>query len=274
MGSQHDFQGVMRGNSSEPDQAAAPDSTADLTCFSEGALPFPVSNQPTSQDVSLQSAESVFASGSSFRPASSEGTVARDRPALLPSSAPESPESSRRSFTRSAIDCTATNIAEAIGVVKVLQLAATRVAGQDPRVRTFADRILWIQNNSGSERLSQADVARRAGLTPQAVTRLVRESKAHPDKRLGQGATMSALARAHNVDVDWLMTGSGAPRRGKLSARDVVLAERAWSEPARAAALAEKRERSAEQWRALLEAIESAVAGPPSSMPPRSSAGR
>lgn len=69
---------------------------------------------------------------------------------------------------------------------------------------------------------------------------------------------MKAIAAAGNVDVNWLMTGEGAPRRGKLSALDTVLSERDWPEQARAAALAEKRELSAEQWRALLTHVAAA----------------
>jgi transcriptional regulator with XRE-family HTH domain len=118
--------------------------------------------------------------------------------------------------------------------------------------------------------LSLAEIAKPAGLTRQALSRLARESEKSPGKELGSSSTMTAIARAWGVDLDWLQTGRGAPKRGKLSAKDVVLAEREWSEPARAAAMADKRERSAEQWRATLEAIESAFAGAPSSRPPRS----
>jgi transcriptional regulator with XRE-family HTH domain len=245
-------------------QAAFPcndEATEDLTLRSLGDRPLPVISQPTSAPVSLATADNVSVAGASFRPASSEAMVARESPAALPNAAAESPERLRSCAIRSEIDSTATSIVPATVVVKLRPLATTRIAAQDPQVRTLAERIDWIQKNSGPRRLSLSDVARKSGLTPAAVSRLVRESKRKPGKSIGRSETIAKLAERNGVDFTWLETGKGAPRRGRLSARDVVLAERDWSEPARAAALALPGDRSADEWRTILEGIERATGG-------------
>lgn len=247
----------MSGNGE--DQAALPRrETAERTFSADGAEPSPESSQASSAPVTRAKAIRVEASGVPSLD-SMVGTVARDSPARRPSSAPESPESFRRCATREAIDFTATHIAMATNVVKSLPVAAAIGDGQDPRVRTLADRITWIQHHSGPKKLSIAEVARRGGMTRQGLSRLVRESRKQPGKSIGEAATMEALAVGNSVDLNWLMTGAGAPRRGKLSPLDTVLGERDWSDVARAAAMTEKRELSIEQWRQLLTGIEDAL---------------
>lgn len=127
-------------------------------------------------------------------------------------------------------------------------------------MRTLAERIDWIRRNSGPKKISIAEVARRGGMTRQGLSRLERESRNKPEKSLGRIDTMKSLARGNAVDLVWLQTGEGAPRKGRLTPLDVVLAEREWSDAARAAAMAEKGEHTAEQWRELLTAIEAARA--------------
>lgn len=252
--------GVPRIHSQRTDQAALPDEpTAAATDLAEGGLPTPVASQPKSAFVSLQSLASVDVSGDAFVPDSIDGTVALESPARLPSSAPESPESSRSSFTRSEIVSTATDIAMTTSVVKSLPLATIRIAGQDPPVRTLHERIRWIQDHSGGGGLSLAQIADKAEISRQALSALVRRSKKEPEKRFGSGETLEKISSAWNVDLVWLVTGKGVPRRGKLSALDTVLNERSWSESARAAALAEKRDLSADGWRHLLGSVEAAL---------------
>lgn len=126
-------------------------------------------------------------------------------------------------------------------------------------MRTLHERIRWIQVHSGGGDLSLAEVADAAHISRQALSALVRRSKKEPERRLGSGDTLEKIASAWNVDLVWLVTGKGVPRRGKLSALDTVLNERAWSESARAAALAEKRDLSADGWRQLLGSVEAAL---------------
>ncbi len=228
---------------------------------SDGCRPEPSSSQDSGTPVNSETLRSVERSGSSFRPDSRDAIVARERPAPRPKAAAESSVTSRSHFTRSMGEVTATSIAKATNVVKSGPLAAIRIAVQDPPVRTLAQRIIWIQENSGSKKLSLAEVARRGKMSRQGLSRIVRESVKAPGKPIGLSETMTELARGNNVDLDWLQTGRGAPRRGKLTARDIVLAERDWPEPARAAALADNADRSAESWRQLLRAVEAAIAG-------------
>lgn len=248
-----------RGSGSDRDQAALPAAdTADFTARAEGALPTPVSSQPSSAEVTRAKAVSVLVSGTSFRPDSMDASVARESPARRPSSEAESSDSFRSKVTRAAIVSTATSIAVTTNVVKCLPVAAIRVDGQDPRVRTLAERIRWIQDHSGPTKLSLAAVAEKGGLTRQGLSRIVRQSAKAPNQSVGKGGTLERLASGNNVDHTWLVTGKGVPRRGKLSALDTVLTERDWPEQARAAARAEKRDLSAEQWRSLLTRVAAA----------------
>lgn len=129
-------------------------------------------------------------------------------------------------------------------------------------MRTFADRIKWIQEHSGTGVLSLSDVARKAKVTPAGLSRLVRESKKKRGKTPGQGETLRKIAEGNDVDFDWLVSGQGAPRRGELSALDTVLSERAWSDAAKAAAKATSKQRTAAEWRRYLEAVEAAESTP------------
>lgn len=243
-------------------QAALPAAeTAAFTDSAEGSSPLPLSSHSKATPVQLENASRVAVSGTRSGSASIAAIVARESPARRPSSAAESSEISRTWATRSEIVSTATDIATSTDVVKYLPLAAITVAGQDPGVRTLADRIVWIQANSGPKKLSVAEVAKRGGMTRQGLSRLMRASRKDPSKKLGLGETMEALATGNNVDLTWLMTGRGVPRKGKLSARDMVLNEREWPEQARAAVLADGRELSTEQWRAMLNGIEAVLGG-------------
>lgn len=135
-------------------------------------------------------------------------------------------------------------------------------------MRSFAERIQWIQDYSDAEPLTQAEVARRGKMTPAGLSRLVRASKKHPEKTFGSAAALERLASGNNVDLAWLTSGKGTPRKGKLSPRDTVLNERKWSPQTRAAAMAEKRSMSAGQWRRLLEQVEALFGdGSPESRP-------
>jgi hypothetical protein len=90
----------------------------------------------------------------------------------------------------------------------------------------------------------------------------VRESDKRPDKVPGTGDVHRKIAEGNNVDLHWLVSGRGAPRRTRLTALEVVLAEREWSPAARAAAKAARGARTAEQWRSFLMAVEAAEATP------------
>lgn len=127
-------------------------------------------------------------------------------------------------------------------------------------MRTLAERIRWIQKHSGPKKLSLAVVATRGGLSRQGLSRIVRQSDKSPGDSVGRGGTLEKLASGNNVDHTWLVTGKGAPRKGKLSPLETVLSEREWSESARAGAMAEKRELTADGWRHLLTSLETLFA--------------
>lgn len=257
--------GAEDGMTDEADQAALPCEAAATrerarTLRSDGFFPAPSSSQDSEAPKASEIFRSVPMSGSALRPDSSDAMVALERPAHLPNFAAERPDSSRRRLTRSVVFSTATDIATATGVVKTLPVAAIRVDGQDPRVRTLHERIVWIQDNCGpdGERLSLAQIAERAEISRQALSALDRRSQADPTKKLGKGDTLEKIASVWGVDLVWLVSGKGAPRKKKLSALETVLAEREWPEQAKAAARAEKRVFSAEQWRQLLTRVAAA----------------
>jgi transcriptional regulator with XRE-family HTH domain len=130
------------------------------------------------------------------------------------------------------------------------------------QVRTLHERLNWICDQ---DKINLTELAKRAGLTKQAVSRIHRLSR--KGKQAGLAETLTAIAAGNNVSLEWLQTGIGVPREDALSTLEHVLAERAWSPTAVAAARASSRQRPASEWRRFLAEVErvEATPEPPSS---------
>ncbi len=141
----------------------------------------------------------------------------------------------------------------------------TQARSRSVALDTLEERIEWLQRYAaqleGVPTISRRDLSAKAGLNESTVNTLInRHGQRNMVPRAGQ--VCSALARRWGVSLDWLMNGDGEPFENALTGLDRVLAEVRWSEPTRAAAIAQQAagaRLTEDEWRTWLRRVEMAV---------------
>lgn len=158
------------------------------------------------------------------------------------------------------------------------------------KIETMGDRLQSALDDAG---ILKAELARRSGVDPPAITRIIKNER-------GTGVeNLQAIADALDIELRWLVTGEGDRRRRPTpgrSALDEVLRTMVWPEPInieaadaattaarREAELPAGRERAASVWSArllqfyreastfpesLAKPLESSPPAPPEETPP------
>lgn len=75
-------------------------------------------------------------------------------------------------------------------------------------VNTLESRILWVVEHRADG--NQRELSRKAGLSEGYVGSLLTRLRKKPGAQV-EGDSLAALARAANVSIGWLITGSGSP---------------------------------------------------------------
>lgn len=183
------------------------------------------------------SAATVLPDGAARLPDSIDGTVARDKPEIMPNRAAETPAQPRSVLSRSAMVAMTTLVAPATNVVKLFPLTPVTTVASAIALELH-DRIAWVQRDLGTEDepASLAVLASIADVSRQVLQQWVAKSKArrHP----GRGETFAKCAKAWRVSLEWLQTGVGEPRPSAYGPLEQALELEPWAPPAVAAAKA------------------------------------